>query len=248
MQIYFCQTCKDRMHQAIETLPLNLQTVNSFNALPPVRGHKRAEFKFIVVDYGDPDEIHRHIISTYHSSYTAGQISAFHVPAPPAWRMATVKNIAVRCGIFLGADYVVSLDIDNFITHEELYLLSSLAQHGTGYHGIRDIYNGTAGRIGCSSEQFTKMNGFREDSPPAGRHDFDFVKRLSKERDVVHLPSLRSPIRNPKIETIKHTELNNRREYRQACHSNYSTKVVPTMPVQRGDLYHQGDCTKDIEL
>lgn len=93
VSIYFCQTCKDQLQQAVQALPQNLSVLESFAALKPVRGVEKADFKILVVDYGDPDEIYRHIVSQYQSHFSSGAISVFHVKDPPDWRMATVKNM-----------------------------------------------------------------------------------------------------------------------------------------------------------
>ncbi|NCN38928.1 MAG: hypothetical protein GW914_00925 [Candidatus Aenigmarchaeota archaeon] len=167
-KIYLCQTCSGRKWQAIETVSHNINSIKAYYRMekPSVNYfHDWPMCSMCIVDYNCKDNITEYLLNEHAEDIVNGFLSIFKVENEMPWHMARVKNIAMRMGIGLGGNYVVSLDIDNFIMPREIRLLASLNRNGTSYHGINSFYDGSCGRIGCSSSSFLRCRGFREDAP-----------------------------------------------------------------------------------
>jgi hypothetical protein len=227
MTIVLCQTCKGRLKQAEITLPENLKAIqeydtklrrigNNFRNLPSV------EIKILVVDYACPDGAAEKLKQNYSEDILSKKLSIIQVKKEIPWEMSVVKNLALRAGSYIGGDYLVSLDIDNFVTAIELVALADLGRQGIAYHGLRKWHDGTCGRIGLPKSTFFKLNGFREDSPAAGVHDIDLVGALYREEElaVVRIPALKLPLQNTKNDTIRFTKMENVQVYQKSIHSH----------------------------
>ena len=232
--IRFCQVCKGRKHQAELTLGHNLEV-----ALDQDLG-------LIVVDYNCPDDISEYILSKYDYELKCGAISVFRVRnSDELLHLSKVKNLAMRIGAFLGGRYLVSLDIDNYVTENDLRSIVSLYHQNLGYWGFDgDCANGTCGRIGCPTELFFQLNGFREDFSPAGSHDVDFVRRMRKLISVVDVPAYKEPEYNTKEDTVKFTGLSVK-EYNQAIFKRHRSGLLGSLDYHSKMTVFEGELFSD---
>lgn len=240
-QIYLCQTCSGRKWQAQETLKHNIESIYNYYSQEKHSinyHHDWPMCSICVVDYNCKDNITEYILENHPYEVTAGYISIFKVENGEKWHMSKVKNIAMRLGARLGGSYLVSLDIDNFVTPEEIRLLASCNRFGLSYHGVQGFHDGSCGRIGCSTSNFFKIKGFREDSPQAGIHDIDLIRRLSLVSELVEFPPMQPAIVNSCEEKLSNTDVSVD-GYKDTSIRFMFVGNPPEMSESNGTLYHK---------
>ncbi len=101
--IAFCTTCKSRAQHLRRTLPQNIADNETF-----------AHLKFIVLDYGSPDDTLSYMRSEWSHLIDSGRVVVYSYRYEGPFHMAHAKNMAHRCGILEGADVLVNMDADNY--------------------------------------------------------------------------------------------------------------------------------------
>jgi len=112
--IAFCITCRGRAQHIKKTLPQNLAD------------NKKA--KFILIDYGSPDDLLEYVTSAHADELATGRLVIYSYQAD-RFRMAHAKNFAHRCAILEGADILCNLDADNMTGKDfDLYIADLFRQ------------------------------------------------------------------------------------------------------------------------
>ncbi len=94
--IAFVTTCKSRAQHLRRTLPQNIADNETF-----------AHLKFIVLDYGSPDDTLSYMRSEWSHLIDSGRVVVYSYRYEGPFHMAHAKNMAHRCGILEGADVLV---------------------------------------------------------------------------------------------------------------------------------------------
>jgi len=206
--IAFCQTIKDRYYQAEKVVPHNMKIVKNWNDNSYIFTNSQPElevkFIFVIVDFNCPNKSSERLREKYTNEDC---LYVMDVKEDTPWHFAKMKNCAHRLAIKLGADYVVNLDIDNFVSYDELFVLARAAYEDWGVHFWQKQHkDGTYGRIGLSSKTFLKFGGYNETTPPGGVHDMSLVWLMEKSKDIelIKYKSMYGAVKNPKSETLKY--------------------------------------------
>lgn len=196
LDIYFCITCKGRLHHLKKTLPENLAKAATYpNA------------KFVVLDYDSQDGLEDWIRANFMQEIKSGRlIYAKHEPAQ-YFKMAHAKNMAHRVPALVtdNKDYILcNLDADNSILPEYISWLNQqfsadkniytrtahidLRMYHTrfdwaarlGFHTFDNCSRNTIGilgRIAISRESFYLLRGYDETFSFWGGDDDNFIMR-----------------------------------------------------------------------
>jgi len=225
-QIAFFQCCRDRLFQLNETLRHNLKSCAVYD-----------DVLITIVDYGCPNNTADWVLKNFSYEIQNGNLAVLHVDTNEPWRMATVKNISGRLSCLLGAQWLMSLDVDNWISESEVQDFYFFSKAELCFHGLKTKTDGSCGRIGMPAETYLRLNGFREDSPPVGRHDVDLVNRLLIDgNSVVRKYPHKSALYNSLEDKLKHTEANHK-DFVHICKNWKYEGPVPLMPTIQGNLY-----------
>jgi hypothetical protein len=101
----FCITCKNRLHQIMQTLLQNI----SDNYLH----HNLIEF--ILVDFATPG-LWQWVKSKFHRELASGYLKYYYTEELHYWHASIAKNTA---HLLAKNDILVNLDCDNYIGHNE---------------------------------------------------------------------------------------------------------------------------------
>ncbi len=163
-RLSFCTTCKNRLWQLRQTLPVNLYAIG-FDG----------EAELVLVNYNSQDGLDGWL-RQFQPEIDAGRLRYFHESTQTHYHASKAKNLA-----HFGAtgDYLINLDADNFIG-DTIETLRSLWEEGPDslIHGFCGNYaDGTYGRIGLSRESFRRLGGYDEDMMPMAHQDRDLISR-----------------------------------------------------------------------
>lgn len=162
--IGFCTTCRNRLWQLKQTLPLNSQTIEN------------TPHSIFLVDYGSTDGLADWIWLHFKTQIEQGKLHFFEVKNPVRWHMSKAKNLAHRIS---SCDYLFSLDGDNFLTKSDLEKIQEVARLNIACHQFTGNYDGSRGRVGVPKDIFKSLGGYDESMLPMGYQDADFVNRIS---------------------------------------------------------------------
>lgn len=188
-----CQTCKGRLWQAKETVAENLAEQERF------RRENILSIVNTIVSYNCPDDSGSWFLENFFEEVRQKKLAILVVQnKDPYFHIPRVKNLAHRLGIIAGANYLLNLDIDNFVAQEDLKILQELSGKGLAYHGLENMRDGSCGRIGLPVDEFVAAGGYDEACGFSGKHDLKLVEFLKKSVGVSrHNPSKRA-IQNSK--------------------------------------------------
>jgi hypothetical protein len=181
--VALCVTCKGRAQHLKVTLPRNLAD----NADDP-------RVKFIILDYGSPDDLVPWLRFHHQAEIDAGRIVLYRYAYDGAFRMAHAKNMAHRLALREGADILVNLDADNFTGPGfSTYVADTFVKHGP--HGFLAIGKmipgvtprGVSGRIATTAYTFLKMGGYDERFETWSPDDKDYNQRLRRAGHAVQV-------------------------------------------------------------
>lgn len=116
IEISFCTTCKGRLYQLRETLPVNLDTLQN-------------DEEIVLVDYRSPDGAAAWIWANFRPEIEAGRLRLFEVLDEAPWHSPKAKNLAHRLA---RGSYLFNLDGDNFILPEDTALIRAAKARGVG--------------------------------------------------------------------------------------------------------------------
>lgn len=174
MNIAFCITCRGRSQHIKLTLPRNL--ADNKNA------------KFILLDYGSPDDLIEYVKTCHMKEIRSGQLAVYSYEAD-RFRMAHAKNMAHRLGMLEDADVLVNLDADNFTGKDfDLYVNNLFEQAECSQDRIflwarmiqGKMKRGISGRIAMTAKTFLLTNGYDEYYADWGCDDKDMTARLTR--------------------------------------------------------------------
>lgn len=175
--IVFCTTCKGRLSHLKETLPRNIQS----NADYP-------NAKFVVLGYGDAE------LAQFMRDFKHDRLVFYHHETTERFHMAHAKNMAARCGIYEGADILVTVDADNFtgdgfakLIHENLDKLDRNGFLCPDFHNVHQLRGtpdfpgrGFAGRLAIRAQDFIKFGGYDEVFDTWRGEDIDLIARMQR--------------------------------------------------------------------
>src|SRR5271155_5357200 len=171
--IAFVTTCKGRTAHLEKTLPKNM-----------VDNAGYADLRFVVLDYGDSEELARYLKGVHELNIASGYLTVYNFPHPGSFRMAHAKNMAHRLGMIEGADILVNVDADNFTGPGfASYVAEKFRQPKTflgpgNLRGQGKKFRGCSGRIACTAQQFLNVGGYDERFETWSPDDMDFNFRL----------------------------------------------------------------------
>ena len=247
MRIAFCQTVKDRKSQMIPVLEHNIKIYEMFDKfkrhiINTTYEYSECDISFNIVEWDCPDLSGQYILEKYSKYISIGAINLFVIKNQPFFHCPKAKNVAHKLGILMGADYLVNLDIDNYITFDEIIFIMKMAQHNKCCHMWAGRYDdGTYGKIGLPSEIFEKIGMYNESFPQAGAQDDNLLYNIKEfGYDLQFYPSTMKAIKNSKLDTIKHTNIKTIEEW------SMGARFVKNEPFRKyetfsGILYHKND-------
>ena len=177
--IAFCTTCKSRAQHLRRTLPQNIADNETF-----------AHLKFIVLDYGSPDDTLSYMRSEWSHLIDSGRVVVYSYRYEGPFHMAHAKNMAHRCGILEGADVLVNMDADNYTGNgfaryvadqfwqsrsmgTEIFLWANMIKSGPD-----KMPRGSSGRIAVTARTFINAGGYDEQFNTYAPDDKDFNARM----------------------------------------------------------------------
>ena len=196
MKIVFCTTCKDRAFHLAQTLPKNLEN--------------NPRSTFVVLDYGTTDNL-LEILEPLQCDRL--KVYSFQTDGP--FHMAHAKNMAHRCGMLEGADFLVNLDADNYLHAGFEDFIDANVRDDTvlvppKVRGWGRKFRGVSGRIGVTVNAFLKAGGYDEKFATWSPDDKDFNAR------VQHLGYRPVEIEREHLEAIFHGDGIRFKEYPDA--------------------------------
>ena len=199
MELSFCISCMNRLHQISKTLIKNLED------------NKNQNIEFILVDFNSNDGLKEYIFTNnYIKKYLdSKQLKYFFTDKLKYWHASIAKNTTHKLA---NGKFLVNLDCDNFIGKDGGDLLLKLFKEDEDIiiSQSRNIFgSGTAGRISLSKENFTKLGGYDEFFYPMGYQDTDLINRaIELNLKLIHLNKNNLAIKNSKEDSIKNCGLN----------------------------------------
>lgn len=241
-KIALCQTVKGRLPQAQLTVPYNLSVIDWWcnGDMWP----EPAEVILVIVDFDCPHQTSWYMLEHYGAS---PYLYVMEIRTGDPWEFSSHKNCAHRLGIHLGADYVVNLDIDNYITETELSLMSLGAQKGCPTHFWSGKWSdGTYGKIGVPSDLFLGIGQYHEGM--VGGEDPNLLWRLEQfgpgkfgMPGIIRCPSFKGAIENDT--ELSKAFLPEEKHATWEAHRVGFQKPFPKEDIREwtGQLFHQGE-------
>lgn len=160
--VSYCTTCKGRLWQLKQTLPVNIKETNE-------------NCSIVLLDYHSEDGLQEYINYNYQEYLDDGRLKYYKLLTPiDGFDMAFAKHIVHTLS---NSDVLFNLDADNYIgsTLNELIALK------TGEMLVPKIVKGTdtarCGRIGFNRTDYLKINGYDIDLHDMTNDDGDIVYR-----------------------------------------------------------------------
>ena len=159
--ISYCTTCKGRLWQLKQTLPINIKQTN-----------KKCDL--VLLDYHSEDGLQEYINSNYREYLDDGRLKYYKLLTPiDGFDMAFAKHIVHTLS---HSDVLFNLDADNYIGST----LNELAALPLGKILIPKLVNGThtarCGRIGFNRKDYLNVGGY----------DINLHGMTSDDSDIVH--------------------------------------------------------------
>ena len=176
--IVFSTTCKGRAFHVESTLLQNIEDNPSHS-------------KFVLLDYNSQDGLIPWLQSNCMPLIRSGKLVVYSFPSADKFHVAHAKNMAHRLAIQEGADFLVTLDADNFTGSSfEAFILEKFSREkniflcpkvvGLGSGAVRIAPRGVAGRLVVRSQDFIKAGGYDEKYATWHGEDVDLVARLKR--------------------------------------------------------------------
>ncbi len=146
LKLSYCTTCKGRLHQLQETLPVNLVANRAYDV------------EFIVLNYNSPDTLDEWMRTEMKREVESGRLIYARTTEPEFFHHAHAKNLAHRLAT---GDIVCNLDADNFATAEFTeHLLDLFSEHENTV--TRGTVTGYGGRVALPRFWFNRLGGYDE--------------------------------------------------------------------------------------
>lgn len=220
MNISFCTTSKNRLHQLKETIFENLEEIK-----------KDGRSELILVNYND-DELESFAHKKLKSYIEDGVLIYLRESSENFFDLCKAKNIAHLAS---NKEFLFNLDGDNFIRVEEMnyFRLVWEKQKNCIIHNYdkgeydKSLSSGSYGRIGIRSSEFIKVGGYDEEFEFIICEDRDLIQRLLANQCTYTLGGhrIKRPIQNTQTECIQNTEAfykNKKINIIRLCNENYT--------------------------
>lgn len=159
--ISYCTTCKDRLWQLEQTLPINILQTNE-------------NIDIVLLDYHSDDGLEKYIRSNYEEYLDDGRLKYFKLVTPMVgFDMAYAKQIV---HLLSNNDVLFNLDADNHIGET----VSELIELPLGKMLLPRLVKGThtarCGRLGIHKTDYINVGGY----------DIDILGMKNDDGDLVH--------------------------------------------------------------
>jgi len=200
MELSFCITCMNRLHQISQTLLTNLKHNNNQSV------------EFILVDFNSSDGLKEYILDNneFKRYLDTKQLKYNIIDRLKFWHASIAKNTAHNLAT---GKIVVNLDCDNYIGENGGDFIINIFKENN-YNIIlsqsKNIYgSGTFGRISLLKNNFIKLGGYDESFYPMGYQDTDLINRAVKYNlKLIHIDKNNKAIKNTKQDSIKNCNTN----------------------------------------
>lgn len=166
IKLSFCITCKDRLYQLKNTLPINLiHNKNSRNII-----------EFILVDFDTPN-LREWIYSNFGKELASGYLKYYYTDKLSNWHASLCKNIA---HVYASGVIVSNLDCDNYTGNNGgLHIIKNFKSNNILFHQWSGYQkDGSYGRISMLKSVFMHLNGYDQSLLPMGYQDHDIILRF----------------------------------------------------------------------
>lgn len=161
--VSYCVTCKGRLWQLKQTLPVNIDSLGE-------------ECDIIILDYHSEDETETYIKKNYSKYLESGVLKYYKMLTPVSgFDMAFAKHIV---HLLSDNDVVFNLDADNYIGETLLELQSLKVGEVLLPKMLRNSSTSRSGRIGVHKKDYVKVDGYNLSIRGMSNDDGDFIRRL----------------------------------------------------------------------
>lgn len=160
--VSYCTTCKGRLWQLRQTLPINLQQTSDTCEL-------------ILLDYHSEDGLERYIKDNYEEYLQDGRLKYYKlVTVLGGFDMAFAKHLS---HLLANHEVLFNLDSDNFIGDTLLELRDLSDAELLTSRIIKETKTARFGRIGMTKQTYTQLNGYDISIRGMAGDDSDMIKR-----------------------------------------------------------------------
>jgi hypothetical protein len=208
IDLSFCITCMNRIHQIKQTLRKNLNdNINS-----------KYKIEFILVDFGSTDGLKEYVLENFKDELDSEYLKFYYTDELKYWHSPIAKNTSHLLG---NGKYLVNLDCDNFTgINGANFLIDHYKNKGDNIiiHQSSNIFgSGTMGRISMTKENFLKIGGYNQSLFPMSHQDGDIVNRAI-------LNGLK--YFNLKNKDFNEAIINDKKESLENCYGNYKYQTM----------------------
>ena len=206
IDLTFCITCMNRIHQIKQTLRKNLDD----------NKNSGYNINFVLVDFGSKDGLKEYIINNFEIDLKSEYLKFYYTDELKYWNSPIAKNTSHLLG---NGKYLVNLDCDNFTgINGADFLIDHYKNKGDNIiiHQSSNIFgSGTMGRISMTKENFLKIGGYNQSLFPMSHQDGDIVNRAILNRLKYY---------NLKNKEFNKAITNDKKESLKNCYGKYNYK------------------------
>lgn len=206
IDLSFCITCMNRIHQIKQTLKKNLYDNKD----------SKQKIEFILVDFGSTDGLKEYILENFKDEINSEYLKFYYTDELKYWHSPIAKNTSHLLG---NGKYLVNLDCDNFTgINGADFLIDNYKNKGDNIiiHQSSNIFgSGTMGRISMTKENFLKIGGYNQSLFPMSHQDGDLVNRAILNGLKYY---------NLKNKEFNKAITNDKKESLQNCYGKYNYK------------------------
>lgn len=159
--ISFCTTCKGRLWQLKQTLPLNMERLQE-------------GCDIVILDYQSNDGLREWLFETFVQEIEQGKLKYFLLKNDYNFSCAYAKNVVHKLST---GTVMFNLDADNYITANLINQIRLLTNRTIFTPKLGYKSEGSYGRLGYTRVAFFANNGYNETIVGMGGDDGDFITR-----------------------------------------------------------------------
>lgn len=176
-QISYCTTCKGRLWQLKQTLPINIKQTNE-------------DIEIVLLDYHSDDGLREYILENYREYLDDGRLRYYRlVTDVQGFDMAYAKHIVHMLG---NAHRLFNLDADNFIGASIPEMMSLPPRAVLAANKLVGTATSRGGRIGISTKEYIRLGGYNCAMLGMFGDDGEFIERCLKKGLFLKISSDRS--------------------------------------------------------